>query len=221
MALELLSRIPISGTVRERHFHVSGGSNAWVRFDDEAEGAWVGVFGAGDVSRFTAVAPYGDHTGRTVLVIAGGQGYVVDARGGALLRRTPWDYAYAVAAPLGRDFVLVADTTHIWVAYRDRDVLAVSAVRHPFDHWAERDADRPPTRVAVDGIVFDAPGEEAVSGRAWQMDGWYAFRLYYDRLLVEPVPSVARDHGAFAADELPKNLAQGNAPAAAVVGRVL
>src|SRR5262252_7820658 len=99
MNAELLTTAPMSGSIRERHYHVSARTNAWVRFNDGLGDEWVGVFGAGEPSRFYAVIPFADDGGLTILVIAGGQGYVVDARSGELLRRTEWDYSQAVIAP--------------------------------------------------------------------------------------------------------------------------
>ena len=221
MDVAVLPAIPLAGTVPERHYDVSAGENAWVRFDDGEGGEWVGVFGAGGVSPFTAAVPFGDDGGRTVLVIAGGQGYVVDAATGELRRRTPWDYSYAAAPPPGRDFVLVADTTRIWAVRRDADVPAASAVRHEFDIEAEHDPSAPATRVALDGVVFDAPGPDALTGKAWQMDGWYAFRLRYDGLVVEPGPRVAAEWGAVTADPARGGFAADDGPGVWPRGRLL
>jgi hypothetical protein len=116
------------------------------------------------------------------LVIAGGQGYVVDAHAGALVREPPWCYAYSAIPVPGHTFVLVADTTEIWAVYRDRDVTASRRDR------AWYDTDSPsvtPSRVALDGIVFDAPGRDAITGAVWEMDGLYAFTLHFDGLRFE------------------------------------
>ncbi len=117
----LLTEKPISGTIRERRYGVSGGANLWVRFDDDATEPWVGVFGMGDVSPYCAVVPFDDDGGRTVLVVAGGQGYIVDRISGTVLRETDWFYSYSALAPPTRDFVIVADNQHIWACRRDND----------------------------------------------------------------------------------------------------
>src|SRR5262245_55937369 len=121
MHVELLQTIPISGSIPERHFEVSAGSNAWAKFTDESGVEWVGGFGSGEGSRFHTVVRFADDGGRTVLVIAGGQGYVVDAASGDLIRRTPWHYSKAAIAIPERGFVVVADDTQIWATSRRDD----------------------------------------------------------------------------------------------------
>ena len=88
MPFELLKHIPISGTVVERHFHPSARSNLWVRFELGDGTEWVGVFGNAEQATYHAAVPFAEDV-TTALVIAGGQGYVVDARIGTLLRKTP------------------------------------------------------------------------------------------------------------------------------------
>jgi hypothetical protein len=173
MTFELLHAPPMSGTVLERHFEVSARKNEWVRFTDDDGAEWVGVFGSGEISGYSAVVPFADDNGRTVLVVAGGQGYVVDATSGSLLRRTPWDYAQQAMSVPGRDFVLVADTTELWAAGRQEDRLAWR--REP--GWYDANQTAPTHRVALDGIRFDAVTSNALTGRVWELDGWYAFRL--------------------------------------------
>lgn len=178
MKVTLLGSPPISGSVLERHFDVSAGTNAWVQFDNDEQGTWVGVFGSSGLTRFNAVAPFADDGGRTVLVIAGGQGYVVNAQSGELLRRTPWDYAQAAFVVPGRDFILVADDTRIWAADRSRDRYAWRRDRA----WYDTDDLSPPRRVSLDGIIFDEMTGQELSGKVWEMDGWYGFRLGLDDL---------------------------------------
>ncbi|HEX7941117.1 MAG TPA: hypothetical protein VF488_04905 [Gemmatimonadaceae bacterium] len=35
----------------------------------------------------------------------------------------------------------------------------------------------PPRRVALDGIVFGRVTADELTGKVWEMDGWYAFRV--------------------------------------------
>jgi hypothetical protein len=191
MPLELLKRIPISGTVAERHFSPSTRSNLWVRFELDDGTEWVGVFGNAELANYHAAVPFADDA-TTILVIAGGQGYVVDARTGRLLRQTPWSYAYSAVSVPGRDFLFVASTTEIWATYRDRDVTAIRRQRALYDS----DRSPVPTRVALDGIVFDAPGPQAITGYVWELDGWYSFALQYDGFVFERGPLVSTDEGA-------------------------
>jgi hypothetical protein len=173
MHVELLNTPPISGTFTEHHFDVSARANAWVWFEGVDGGAWVGVFGSSELAPFNAAVQFSDDGGRTVLVIAGGQGYIVDAVSRVLIRRTPWDYAYAAAAVPGRDFVLVADVTEIQAADRARDRLVWRRERA----WYDYDNASPPHRVALDGIVLDEVTVDELRGKVWEMEGWYAFRV--------------------------------------------
>jgi hypothetical protein len=194
MHVELLNTPPISGTVTEHHFDVSAGANAWVRFEDAEGGVWVGVFGSSELAPFNAAVPFPDDGGRTVLVIAGGQGYIVDAVSRVLIRRTPWDYAYAAAAAPGRDFVLVADVTEIWAADRARDRLVWPRERARYDY----ENASPPHRVALDGIVFDRVTADELTGKVWEMEGWYAFRVWLPDLEFVRGEFLTADWEAFA-----------------------
>jgi len=189
MIAELLSTIPLSGAVRERHFDVSAGHNAWVRFDDGEGDEWVGVFGATKLSGFDAVAPFGDDGGLTILVIAGGQGYVVGARSGELLRRTPWFRSQAVIAPPECDFVLVADETGAWATGRqaDRPVWRRDRAAH------DSSPRSPAQRLALDGIVFQDVSPQQATGRVREVDGWYAFTIDLRTLEFSLGPFLSRE----------------------------
>ncbi|MES2521718.1 MAG: hypothetical protein V4617_03385 [Gemmatimonadota bacterium] len=145
MHVEVLSSIPMSGSIRERHFNASPGRNAWVRFDDGIGDPWVGVFGLRSDEYHSArlstgmpaaVAPFSDDAGRTVLVIAGTHGYVVDAVLGVMLRESAiyCGYNFTLASPPARDFVLLADEYRIHAVYRDRDVQVALAGSDPDDY---------------------------------------------------------------------------------------
>lgn len=189
MKVELLRAPPISGSVPERHYEVSARANEWVRFEDDEGRAWVGVFGSAELANFSAAVPFPDDGGRTVLVIAGGQGYVVDAVSGTLLRKTRWDYANAAVAVPGHDFLLVANTTEIWAAERTGDRYVTRSDRG----WYDYDQRPVPIRVALDGIVFERVTSNELTGRVWEMDGWYAFRV--------DVPTLVFTRGAFLSDD--------------------
>jgi hypothetical protein len=189
MRLELLRVPPISGSVAERHFDVSGGANTWVRFEHDEEDAWVGVFGSSGLAAFEAAVPFADDRGQTVLVISGGQGYVVNSVSGSLIRRTPWDYSHAAIPVPGHDFVLAADTIRIWAVDRTKDRLAWRRDRA----WYDAEDRTPASRVALDGIVFDQAASDHVSGKVWEADGWYAFVLR--------VPDLEFERGEFLGGE--------------------
>jgi hypothetical protein len=185
---QILPHPPISGTYRERHYDAVGPCT-WVLFDNEEGEEWVGVFGSEGLASSSSAVPFGDDVGRTVLVVARGQGYIVNAVTGALIRKTPWDYAYPALTVPDRDFVMVADVTEIWATYRDRDVPAIPA-EPLFDAGA-------PNRVALDGIVFDQATPDELTGKVWDMDGWYSFRLRFDSMRAERGPLLSEEWDAY------------------------
>jgi hypothetical protein len=175
VACELLDHIPVSGSVTERHFHSSADSNTWVSFD-EGERRWVGVFGNSGLAHFSAAVPFPDNPS-TILVIAMGQGYIVDGNSGTLIRKTPWDYAYSAWGVPDRDFLVVADDSQIWITDRRLDIYAKASDSHVS---LEKDL----SRVAHDGIVFQSVTAEGLSGMTWQYAGWYNFRLDFKTMTV-------------------------------------
>jgi hypothetical protein len=194
MKAELLTSIPPAGVWEERRYDVSGGHNVWVLMTTKDEQQWVGVFGPGRGSPFSAALPLMVDGEVVILVIAGGQGYVVDSNG-QLLRRTPWDLAYAAVAAPSHDRVIIASTTEIWAAGANDDRYAT---RYP-SPWFNRDPVIFEHRVAVDGINFDPPQAERVTGKLWDMDGWYSFRLSLDSLALEVGEMLTTEQDGFAA----------------------
>ena len=193
MNAQLLRTPPISGTVVERHFAVSAGANIWVRFTHPDAAEWIGVFGSAELAHFDAVVPFADDGGRTALVIAGGQGYIVDVVSGVLLRRTPWDYAYHAVAVPGSGRILVADCTAIWATDRTGDQRAWR--REPA--WYDYHQESPAHRVALDGVIFDEVTVDQLTGKVWEMDGWYAFALRLPDLEFTRGSCVAADWETF------------------------
>jgi hypothetical protein len=183
---ELLTAKPVSGSIRERQYDLSARDNTWVRFDDGRGGEWVGIFGNG-AGDFCAAIPFPDDDGRTVLVIARGEGYLVDSRSGILLRRPRWggDCWSALAAP-GRDGILVANNMEIWLAGRTRDDYAVladpppSVAQNPFRRH----------QVALDGIIFENVTHGALTGVLYDADTWYPFRVGLDDMRCELGPAL-------------------------------
>lgn len=194
MNAELLRTIPISGSVDERHYNVSAGANAWVKFWDDSGLEWVGVFGSGEASRFQAAIPFDEDGGKTVLIVAGGRGYIVDAQSGQLVRRTARDYIRAAITVPEQDFVVVADATEIRSAGRREDRRAWR--REPA--WYAYGDSEDSYRLALDGIVFDGATRDEVHGRVWDGDGWYAFRLTLSNLEFVHESFLTADWDAFA-----------------------
>lgn len=155
MRVEFYDKIPLSGTVPERHYDAVGDCT-WVRFvlDDATE--WAAVFGNGNVVTNRAAVLFGD--GRTALVIAGGQGYVIDAFTGELHHKTQCDYLHNAIPVPNRDFIVACDWSNLYAFSRAGQL------------WRRRN-------FALDGIEFDSATETSLVGRAWHPDGWRRFTL--------------------------------------------
>ena len=165
----LLTEKPTSGTCPECSWASASRPNVWVRFDEE-EATWIGIFEAG-YSNFTAIAAFGDDDGRTVLVIAGGQGYIVDVEERRLVRRAEWEDAQCAATVPGANFVVVADCTRVWLETRDGEIRT-TARTGSWQAFREKS-----NRLAMDGIVIQAVTPTSVSGAAWWMGTWHPFDL--------------------------------------------
>ena len=193
MEFEILAKPPISGTIVERHFDVSAGSNLWVRFAEPEGDDWVGVFGDG-LTRFDAVVPFGDDPERTVLVIAGGRGYIIDLSARTLVRRTTWDDAdHAISVP-HQAFVVVARCIRVLGVGRADERNAIRTEMGWYDYPGKSG---PTGRIALDGIVFTAASPTQVEGRLWDGDGWYAFTLTLPQLTVTRGKLLAPEWDAF------------------------
>ena len=169
MKVELLRTPPISGSIEERSFSPSARLNAWVRFDDEQGDEWVGVFGGHGFGAGSAVVPFGDDGGRTVLVLSGGTGYILDVAQRRLVRGPDWMSASTALTIPRQPFVAVANDTEAWFAYRDHDrrVWRADSV------WPEPGAKPPFYRLALDGIRFDGVRAGKLQGKVWQMECAY------------------------------------------------
>jgi hypothetical protein len=183
MKIEILSHPPISGSIAERQFNCSARTNLWARFEDPDGDAWVGVFGSG-VSRFDAVIPFGDDPEGKALVVAGGQGYVLDLRAQRLVRQTSWEDAdAAISVPNGSE-VMVARAIYLLAVGYVTDQYVTRSEQGWYDASARGGPGR---RVALDGIVLTSASSASVAGRVWEGDGWFAFTV--------PLPSLAFQRG--------------------------
>ncbi|MFN2399012.1 MAG: hypothetical protein ABR543_10305 [Gemmatimonadaceae bacterium] len=180
MRATLLTQIPESGTLEEQHFSVSADRNAWVLFE-QSKFQWVGVFGSTESADFTGIASFDADAAQTVLVVAGGQGYVVDVPSRSLVRKTPWDYCYAAMPVIGADLVVCADPWSIWTTSGEGDVYArITDPRHTdMNGGPDRE------RIAWDAIILDDLDETTVTGRLEELEGWYEFRLSLTTMTVE------------------------------------
>jgi hypothetical protein len=167
-----------SGTYPETVFGPLEGRLSRVLFVTDEGHEWVGVFDDGD-SHFDAVLPLGDEGRTTVLVIAGGRGYLLDSGSRELIRESSWDYATAAIAIPNRELAIVVDG-HIraYAVAREGDQIVTRPRGTPILIEFE------PERLALDGIVFEDATEEQVTGLSWHIDGWYRFTLSLSTLTI-------------------------------------
>jgi len=163
---------PVSGSVPEAWFSALGNAT-WVLFETDAADTWAGVFGQGDFGG-NLVILFAD--GETALVLAKGKVYVVDTARRACMFQAAHNLLSAVSVP-ERDFVIVADS------------FSVSAVNRAGVLWQ--------IELADDGIILDEAGPDEVHGKAWQVDGWYAFTLRYDGPVLASRKFLSADWEAF------------------------
>lgn len=116
-----------------------------------------------------------------MLVVAGGQGYVVDVPSRSLVRKTPWDYCYAAMPVTGADLIVCADPWSIWTTSREGDVRA--RITDPWDRGMDGEPDA--ERIALDGIVLDQLDDAILRGKFDLGDGWYEFRLSLTTMTVQ------------------------------------
>ena len=156
LKVSILSEPPASGTIKEYWFDAHGGCT-WVQFESESE-TWAGVFGRGTQTNHNAVCKFSDDN--YVFVIAGGQGYILDCHARKVCHKTSSDYFEGAIAVPRKDFVIVSDFTSLY-AFDTQKLI-----------WRSE-------RVALDGIKLDSSTENELTGKVWQMDGWYVFKLEY------------------------------------------
>ena len=125
MEAKILSRPPLSGDFEEHSFVESGNNTLWVKFLDSEYLEWVGVFSQGEWKSTNLVAPLKDEN--LFLVVAGGQGYFVDANARKISAKTDWDMIEAIAyneetdsfvATDGLCLAVIEGTTMVWSGNR-------------------------------------------------------------------------------------------------------
>jgi hypothetical protein len=157
MKATLLRRRPISGKYYERWYDARGNC-ASVLFEDNEYQDWLGVFGKGDLVRFSTSILFS--IGSAAFVVAGGQGYVVDVNSGELRYRTICDRLVGAIATPNRDLVIACDYTSLYALTSTEQI------------WRSE-------RVAFDGIRLEHATPGHLSGSVCFPDGWHAFTLHY------------------------------------------
>jgi hypothetical protein len=156
LKVSILSEPPISGSIKEYWFDAKGDCT-WIQFERASE-TWAGVFGKGALKNYNAICKFSDD--KYVFIIAGGQGYILDSRAHKLCHKTSIDYFVSAIATPYKDLMIVCDFTSLY-AFDTQELI-----------WRS-------DRIALDGIKLDSSTENELSGKVWQVDGWYSFQLEY------------------------------------------
>ncbi|MDJ0830189.1 MAG: hypothetical protein QNI92_10080 [Desulfobacterales bacterium] len=105
MEAEILTRPPLSGDYEE-HYYAESGNTLWVKFLDEEYIEWCGVFSLGWKSHSSVVKIPNEPV---FLVIAGGQGYFVNANTRELISETKWDDIESIIYNEEADVFVITD----------------------------------------------------------------------------------------------------------------
>lgn len=153
----VLQKPPVSGSIVEQYYDAHGACT-FVRFEIDIDEKWVGVFGKGFLPTHSCAVPFSDGT-CNIFVIAGGQGYIVDANTRLLLHKTESEILVSCIAVPSKDFVIVSDFTEIFA-------VSVEGIL-----WNSG-------RVAMDGIDLQNSTKDELTGRVWNRY-WYDFTLRF------------------------------------------
>lgn len=174
MPARLLQAPPESSAIPVVGFDEEPGDNTWVLIEPPDAERWIGVFGNGPVGVLSVTLPFPD--GTNLLVVARGQGYVVDARRRRLQRKTPWDCAFTTLLVPERDFLLAADSAELWAVHSLHDRYA-TVETHGWSSKGWVPLPREPHRLADNGLLVDEVTRDGVRGRGCWPDGWWEFEL--------------------------------------------
>ncbi len=172
MKVQLLQKCPISGAYHERWYEARGDCT-FVLFEDENYQEWIGIFGNGSMVEFSLAIPFS--TGNAALVIAGGQGYIVDINSGELKYRTECDYLLGAIAVPERDLVIVCDTSNLYALTGTSQIWQSN-----FDSY--------------NGFKFEQATPEQLSGHVWYHGDTHSFELNYKNWEFVPGPRTTKEY---------------------------
>ena len=167
----------MSGSIPEVQFDAFGACT-WVRFDSDEVESWAGIFGNGP-GFSSAAAAVPSHDERHCLVLARSRAYCVDVRARSKvcsIDGLPFVSAIAIQRPAS------------WAVCTYTELLALGSSGIS---WRSE-------RVALDGIIFESASATVVTGKVWQLEGWYNFRLDVSDMRFERREFVTRDWFEFA-----------------------
>ena len=158
----LLESHPISGAYPERWFDARG-ECTFILFEDNNYEKWLGVFGNSQITRYSTVIPFSGTA--CVLVIARGQGYVVDVNMKELRYKSSCGYIVSAIQVPSRDMIVACDFTDLYTFSSEKEL------------WRSE-------QIAMDGIEFVKATNSEVQGKAWIADHWQNFTLDVDTMSV-------------------------------------
>ena len=163
MKAVLLEAPPISGTYPEQWYRAKG-ECTFALFEDAESEEWLGVFGNGGITQYSAAISF--PTTACVLVIARGKGYAVDIQTKQLRYEAQCDYLVNAVEVPARDLIVACDFTRLYAFSSEKQL------------WQS-------DNIASDGIELGEVSESYVRGKVWQYDQWLPFTLKVDELSIE------------------------------------
>src|SRR6202521_3566036 len=112
MKIGVLATAPVSGSVAEHWFEESDG-DTWFKFQTDDGVEWAGLFRDARLVPEKNAVEFWD--GRSVLINAGGAGYVLDISSASLLYKPDVPPLVAAMPVPERDFVIARDFTNVYV----------------------------------------------------------------------------------------------------------
>ena len=162
MKVTALISPPLSGSITEHWFEERGG-DTWFRFETDFGVEWAGLFASAGLVPETCAVDFAD--GGTVLINAGGSGYVVGVDSAKLIYRPAVVPLVGAIRVPGRDLIIARDFTKVYALGREGEL------------WKS-------PRIASDGVEFRHSTSNTLFGRAFRWTAWHDFTLSYDGWLL-------------------------------------
>lgn len=163
MNAKLLEKRPFSGTFPEQWYEAIG-ECTFVLFENLDYVEWLGIFGNGGITKYSAAIQFPNST--SVLVIAHGEGYVVDNQTKKLRYKTNCDYIVSAIQVPDRDLIFACDFTKLYAFSSEEQI------------WQS-------DKIASDSIELGKISGGYVHGKAWQYSQWKSFTVKIDDLRLE------------------------------------
>lgn len=163
MKTTLLDIRPLPGDYPEKHFNARGQCTS-VLFEDQNYQDWLGIFGNGGVTQYSAATLFS--TTSAALIMAKGEGYAVDVNTKQLTYKTKCDYLVDALQIPDRDLI---------IAYNFTNIFAFTSKKQVWDSG----------RIASDGLKFEGIFASVVHGKVWAYTQWQNFTLNLNTFKLE------------------------------------